>query len=146
MRETSNTALVPYTVEQMFALVADFERYPEFIPWVTATQLAEREPGIFEARLEMHRGIVRDTLATRAVLTRPREITLELIDGPFSTFDGRWTFAPIGDTGSKVGFHLRFEFANPVLDMVLAGTFSNSCRELVDAFVARARSLHGPAR
>ena len=144
MRETTNTALVPYSVEQMFALVADFERYPQFVPWVTSTRLIEREPGIYEGRLEMHRGVVRETFATRAVLTRPREITLALLEGPFRTFDGRWTFEPIGDRGSKVAFHLRFEFTNPVLDALLARTFRNSCRDLVDAFVTRARSLHGP--
>ena len=142
MRETTHTALVPYTVEQMFALVADFERYPQFVPWVTSTQLVEREAGIYEGRLEMNRGVVHEAFATRAVLTRPREITLALVEGPFNTFEGRWTFEPIGDRGCKVVFYLRFEFANPVLDVLLSRSFKKSCGELVDSFVARARSLY----
>ena len=97
MRETTNTALVPYTVEQMFALVEDFERYPQFVPWVTSTRLLERGPDVVVGQLEMHRGILRETFATRTVLIRPREITLSLIEGPFKTFEGRWTFEPIGD-------------------------------------------------
>lgn len=144
MRETTSTALVPYTVEQMFALVEDFERYCQFVPWVTSSVLTERGADVVVGRLEMRRGILRETFATRTVLNRPREITLSLIEGPFNTFEGRWTFEPIGDLGSKVGLFARFEFANPVVAALLSRTFAKSCSELVDAFVARARSLYGP--
>ncbi|HEY5807269.1 MAG TPA: type II toxin-antitoxin system RatA family toxin [Povalibacter sp.] len=142
MRETTKTALVPYTVEQMFALVEDFERYPQFVPWVKATRLLERGPDEVVGQLEMNRGPLRETFTTRTAFFRPREITLALIEGPFSTFEGRWTFQPISDRGSKVGLSVRFEFANPVLDVLLSRTFENSCSELVDAFVVRARSLY----
>jgi ribosome-associated toxin RatA of RatAB toxin-antitoxin module len=144
MRETTKTALVPYTVEQMFALVEDFERYAQFVPRVTSSRLIERAPDVLVGRLEMHLGPVRETFAARTVLTRPREITLALVEGPFKTFEGRWTFEPLGDRGSKVVLFVRFEFANPVLDVLLSRTFEKSCRELVDAFVARARSLYSP--
>ena len=145
MRETTETALVPYTVLQMFALVADFESYPQFVPWVASTRISERDGDMVVGRLEMRRGALRETFATRTVLTPPREITLSLLEGPFTTFDGRWTFEPVGDSGCKVRLFVRFEFSNPVLDVVLSRTFKRSCRELVDAFVARARSLHAPA-
>jgi len=143
MRETSNTALVPYTVEQMFALVEDFESYPEFVPWVTSTRLLERGSDVVVGQLEMRRGPLREKFTTRTALIRPREITLTLIEGPFKTFEGRWSFVPLGDRGSKVGFSMRFEFANAVLDLLLSRTFEKSCVDLVDAFVARARSLYG---
>ena len=120
MRETTKTALVPYTVEQMFALVEDFERYKEFVPWVTSSRLIERGADVVVGRLEMHLGPLRETFATRTVLIRPREITLALVEGPFKTFDGRWTFEPLGDRGSKVSLFARFEFANPVVDMLLS--------------------------
>jgi ribosome-associated toxin RatA of RatAB toxin-antitoxin module len=142
MRETMKTALVPYTVEQMFALVEDFEGYAQFVPWVTSSRILERGTDVLVGRLEMHRGPVRETFATRTVLMRPREITLELVEGPFQTFEGRWTFEPLGDRGSKVALFVRFEFANPVLDLLLSRTFEKSCRDLVDAFVARARALY----
>ena len=144
MRETTKTALVPYTVQQMFALVEDFERYPQFVPWVKSARLLERSPDEVVGELEMHRGPLRETFTTRTAFIRPREITLALIEGPFRTFEGRWTFQPLGDRGSKVGLCVRFEFANPVLDVLLSRTFEKSCRELVDAFVARARSLYSP--
>lgn len=146
MRETTNTALVPYTVDQMFALVEDFERYSQFVPWVTSSLLIERDADVVVGRLEMCRGILRETFATRTVLNRPREITLSLVEGPFKAFEGRWTFQPIGDLGSKVSLFARFEFSNPVAAALLSRTFEKSCSELVDAFVARARSLYGPRR
>jgi ribosome-associated toxin RatA of RatAB toxin-antitoxin module len=89
---------------------------------------------------------MRETFTTRTVFAPPREITLTLIEGPFRTFDGRWTFEPIGDSGSRVSLLVRFEFTNPVLDVVLSRTFKKSCRDLVDAFVTRAHSLHDSAR
>ena len=112
MRETSNTALVPYTAEQMFALVEDFESYPLFVPWVTSTRLLERGSDVVVGQLEMHRGPLHETFTTRTAFMRPREITLSLIEGPFKTFEGRWSFTPLGDSGSKVGLAMRFEFAN----------------------------------
>jgi hypothetical protein len=65
MRETMKTALVPYTVEQMFELVEDFERYAQFVPWVTSSRLIERGTNVLVGLLEMHRGPVRETFATR---------------------------------------------------------------------------------
>lgn len=144
MKEVKRSALVPYTAEQMFALVEDIERYPQFLPWVSAAQVLERGPHEVVARLEMHRAGMREVVTTRNVLTAHREITLELVAGPFKTLAGRWTFEPIGeDRGARVALSIRFEFANPMLSLLLSRTFEKSCNELVDAFVARARAVYG---
>lgn len=144
MREVKRSALVPYTAEQMFALVEDIERYPQFLPWVAAAQLLERSPHEVVGRLEMQRGGMREAVTTRNVLTPPGEITLALVSGPFKTLLGRWTFDPIGqDRGTRVGLSIRFEFANPMLGLLLSRSFEKSCGELVDAFVARARAIYG---
>jgi ribosome-associated toxin RatA of RatAB toxin-antitoxin module len=145
MKEVKRSALVPYTAEQMFALVEDVERYPQFLPWVAAAQVLERGPGEVVGRLEMHRAGLREVVTTRNVLTPPREITLALVTGPFRTLEGRWTFEPIGaDRGTRVDLSIRFEFANPMLSLLLSRSFEKSCNELVDAFVARARSVYSP--
>lgn len=144
MKEVKRSALVPYTPEQMFALVEDIERYPQFLPWVSAAQLLERTPGEVVGRLEMHRAGMREVITTRNVLTPHREITLALVAGPFRTLEGRWTFEPIGeDRGTRVGLSIRFEFANPMFNLLLSRTFEKSCNELVDAFVTRARAVYG---
>lgn len=146
MREVNRSALVPYTAEQMFALVEDIERYPQFLPWVAAAQLLERSPNQVVGRLEMHRAGMSEAVTTRNTLTRPREITLTLVGGPgaFKTLEGRWTFEPIGeDRGTRVALSIRFEFANSMLNLLLSRSFEKSCNELVDAFVARARAVYG---
>jgi ribosome-associated toxin RatA of RatAB toxin-antitoxin module len=144
MKEVKRSALVPYMPEQMFALVEDIERYPQFLPWVSAAQLVERKPGEVVGRLEMHRAGMREIVTTRNVLTPPREIALTLVTGPFKTLEGRWTFEPIGtDRGTRVDLTIRFEFLNPMLTLLLSRSFEKSCNELVDAFVARARAVYG---
>ena len=144
MKEVKRSALVPYSAEQMFALVEDIERYPQFLPWVSAAQVLERTPREVVGRLEMHRAGMREVVTTRNVLTAHREITLALVAGPFKTLEGVWTFEPIGtDRGTRVALTMRFEFANPMLTLLLSRTFEKSCNELVDAFVARARAVYG---
>ena len=144
MKEVKRSALVPYMPEQMFALVEDIERYPQFLPWVSAAQLVERKPGEVVGRLEMHRAGMREIVTTRNVLTPPREIALTLVTGPFKTLEGRWTFEPIGtDRGTRVDLTIRFEFLNPMLTLLLSRSFEKSCNDLVDAFVARARAIYG---
>lgn len=133
----------------MFALVEDIERYPQFVPWISSAQTLESSPEQVTGRLEMQRGAIRETFTTRNVLNRPREMLMTLVDGPFKTFEGRWTFEPIGssnDTGArgvKVGLTIRFEFANAMLGMLLSRTFEKNCGEMIDAFVARARAVYG---
>ena len=144
MKEVKRSALVPYSAEQMFALVEDIERYPQFLPWVAAAQLLERSPSEVVGRLEMHRAGMREVITTRNVLTPHREITLALVAGPFKTLAGHWTFEPIGEgRGTRVSLTIRFEFANPILNLLLSRSFEKSCNELVDAFVVRARSVYG---
>lgn len=144
MREVTRSALVPYTPEQMFALVEDVASYPQFLPWVSAAEVIERSPQQVVGRLHMHRSGLRETVTTRNVLMPPREITLNLVAGPFKTLMGRWTFEPIADRGTNVGLTIRFELASSMLNLLFARSFEKNCGQLVDAFVARARALYGP--
>jgi coenzyme Q-binding protein COQ10 len=143
MRQVDRTALVPYTPEQMFALVADIERYPEFVPWVVGAKVLKREADGMIGQLEMERAGVREKFTTRNMLERPNRMSLALVEGPFRLLDGLWTFAALADRGSKIRLTIRFEFANPLTAMLLSRTFEKSCIEMVDAFVLRARSMYG---
>jgi ribosome-associated toxin RatA of RatAB toxin-antitoxin module len=143
MREVTRSALVPYTAEQMFALVEDIDRYPEFVPWISAAQKLQVTPDEVTGKLEMHRAGVRETFTTRNLMKRPTEMLMTLVDGPFKTFEGRWTFTPLGEKGVKVGLTIRFEFANAMLGMLLSRAFEKNCGEMIDAFVARARAVYG---
>jgi ribosome-associated toxin RatA of RatAB toxin-antitoxin module len=143
MRHVHRSALVPFTPEQMFALVEDFEKYPQFVPWVAGAQLLERSPDAVVARLDMQRSGIRERFTTRNTLQRPSEIRMQLVDGPFRSLDGRWTFHPIANRGTKVDLKIHFDLANPMMNLLVGRTFEKSCAELVDAFVARARAVYG---
>ena len=143
MREVNRSALTPYSPAQMFALVEDIERYPEFLPWVSRAELLERKENEVLGRLEMHRAGVTEKFTTRNLLKPPREITLHLVSGPFRTLEGRWTFENIADRGTRVSLFVRFEFGNSVLALLLTRSFEKNCTELLNAFLARARKTYG---
>jgi len=142
VRELHRTVIVSYTPAQMFKLVADVERYPEFVPWCADAQLLARDADELTGRLEMAMGPLTGGLTTRNHLDPPEAMTMELVEGPFSELHGDWRFKPLGDAGCQVDLHMRFAFSNPVKDLVLGAAFEQTCSRLVDAFVARAAVVY----
>ena len=143
MRQVDRTALVPYTPEQMFALVADIERYPEFVPSVVGAKVLQKDERGVIGQLEMERAGIREKFTTRNVFEPPVRMSLALVDGPFRLLDGLWTFDAVGDKGTKIRLAIRFEFANPLSAMLLSRAFEKTCGDMVDAFVDRARIVYG---
>lgn len=146
MRKISRSALVPYSVGEMYSLVADFESYPSFLPWCNDARIVVRDGDTVEGTLEMHRGGLSRHFTTRNVLTIDESISMDLINGPFRTLTGGWRFLALGDAGSKVMLDLEFEFENRMTDKILGRFFENTCNSLVDAFVQRASLIYGPGR
>ena len=143
IREIRRSALVVFSPEQMFDLVIDVERYPQFLPWVSGAQLHEKSERELLASMELQRSGVRERFSTRNTFERPSFMTLQMVDGPFRVLEGRWSFAPIGTAGTRVELEMRFEFANPVISMLFGKAFEQSCNTLIDAFIARARETYG---
>ena len=143
MREITRSALVGYTPVQMFALVVDVESYPRFLPWCVGAELHYRRDDELEASLEMQRAGRRERFRTHNRLDPPQRMDLSLVSGPFRTLDGSWTFDPIADRGTRIGLEMRFEFASPLLGLVFARAFEQSCNSLIDAFTRRARDVYG---
>jgi ribosome-associated toxin RatA of RatAB toxin-antitoxin module len=142
MKEVRRSALVGHSPAQIFALIADVEAYPSFLPWCTAARIDERSAGQVVATLGLKRGPLHAEFTTRNTLEADRSIAMTLVRGPFRTLEGIWTLAPVGDAGCKVDLSLRFEFANRLTAAVLTPIFEETAASLVDAFVARARSVH----
>ncbi len=145
IHEVRRSALVTFSPEQMFDLVVDVERYPQFLPWVTSAELHEKSDRDLLASMEMQRAGVRERFTTRNTFERPATMTLRLVRGPFRLLEGRWSFTPIGDAGTRIELEMRFEFANPVVSLLFGKAFEQSCNSLIDAFIVRARQLHGSA-
>jgi ribosome-associated toxin RatA of RatAB toxin-antitoxin module len=143
VRQIDRHALVPFTAEQMYALVDDVARYPEFLPWCRQAKELERTSTHVVASLKVHKGALHARFTTRNRLEPHEAIHLELVDGPFRTLKGAWRFSSIADKGSRVSLQLQFAFANPLNAWLLEPVFEHTCNSLVDAFVARAQAIYG---
>jgi len=139
MRKVARSAIVPYSVEAMYDLVAAVEDYPRFLPWCSGAQVITEAEDEVLACLELSQGALKGRFTTRNRMVRPSLISMTLVEGPFSDLDGEWHFEPLGEQGSRIEFTISFAFSNPLKDMLLGSAFEQTCNKLVDAFVDRAR-------
>jgi coenzyme Q-binding protein COQ10 len=134
--------VLPYTPEQLFALVADVERYPEFLPWCVGARVRESQPDLIVADLIIGFRMFRERFTSRVVLDRPRRIDVAYTEGPFRYLNNHWTFIPVPG-GCRVGFFVDFEFKSRLLQRLIEVLFSEAVRRMVGAFEKRARDLYG---
>lgn len=143
MRKVSRSALVPYSADQMYALVDDVAAYPSFLRWCSGATVHSRDDEYVEASLELQRGGVSKTFTTRNSLDPGKAIRIALIGGPFRYLSGGWRFEQLGQDGSKVSLQLEFEFESRMTDMLFGRYFEDICNSLVDSFTQRASSIYG---
>ncbi len=141
MREVRRSALLPYSAGQMYGLVADVLRYPEFLPWCTGARVLADEGEFVTVSLGLSRGLARGSFTTRNHLVPDRSVEMRLVEGPFSLLEGRWEFAPIADAGSRADLLVRFETRGLLGGIALGPAFEQICNQLVDAFARRAHQV-----
>jgi coenzyme Q-binding protein COQ10 len=135
---------LPYTPEQMFALVADVERYPEFLPWCLACRIRQQEtPTTFIADLQVGFKMVREQFTSRVTLDPPKAITVTYLSGPFQHLSNEWKFTA-APQGTAVDFFLTFEFRSRLLQTLIGVLFEEAVHRMVSAFEARAAKLYPP--
>ena len=134
--------VLPYTPEQLFALVADVDRYPEFLPWCVGARVKERQPDLIVADLIIGFRMFRERFTSRVSLDRPGRIDVAYADGPFRYLNNHWTFTPAAG-GCRVGFFVDFEFKSRILQRVIELLFHEAVRRMVAAFEHRAQHLYG---
>jgi coenzyme Q-binding protein COQ10 len=142
---------LPYTPEQLFELVGDVAKYPEFIPWITHMRVSNEriEPeGVraLDAEAAVGFSFLRERFGTR-VRRDPAShvIDVSLLSGPFRKLENRWRFTPSGP-GTRIDFTIDFEFKVRLLDAVLRANFDKAVNRLIACFESRAQQLYGPAR
>ena len=143
MQVVERSALVSYSAAQMYALVNDVDRYPEFLPWCTGAEVHERSPQTQLATVRVARGVLKTKFTTRNTLTPDTEIRMQGVEGPFKDLQGLWRFTQLGERGSKVSFHVDFEFRNRLTAGAFGAVFESLCGNIVEAFTARARAIYG---
>jgi coenzyme Q-binding protein COQ10 len=142
---------VHHSADNMFALVADVERYPGFVPLCEALRVRGRtqEDGceIITATMTVAYKVLRESFTSRIVLDGARrEIRVSYIDGPFKHLENVWSFRPLGDGGCEVGFRIVYEFRSRILQAVMGTAFDRAFRKFAGAFEARADQIHGRNR
>ena len=136
----------PFSADEMFAVVADIEKYPEFVPGCAALKIMERTShgGIetIVAKMLVSVGALRETYTSKVTLDKKNyAIDARHLDGPFHHLDTRWRILPRG-AGSEVKFFIDFEFRNRVLAAASNLLFDGMTRKMTDAFIARAKKLY----
>jgi coenzyme Q-binding protein COQ10 len=149
MPKFSSKRRVIYSAVQMFDLVADVERYPEFVPLCQSLKIRQRTPGpdgteIVVADMTVSFKLVREAFTSRVTLDRPNlKIMVEYLKGPFSNLENRWSFEPRSETACDVGFFLSYEFRSRMLAMLMGTMFDTAFQRFAAAFEKRADTVYG---
>ncbi len=148
MPRFSDKRRVRHTAADMFNLVADVERYPEFVPMCRELKVRRRsaEPDgveIVVADMTVAYKLVSETFSSRVTLDRPNlQILVEYLEGPFKHLENRWSFQPIAEKASDVGFFISYEFKNRMLGMLMGAMFDIAFRRFAEAFEQRADQIY----
>jgi coenzyme Q-binding protein COQ10 len=135
---------LPYAAPQLFDLVANVERYPEFLPWLTEARVVHhRDDHTIAVEMTVAVGPLRKRFLTVATLDRPHRIDISSADSLFDRFEQRWTFEPAAEGGTNVEYHVDFKFRSQVLQTLMAASFASQANATISAFDRRAQRLYG---
>lgn len=143
MAVVHKSVLVGYSATQMFALVDNVTDYPKFLPWCGGVKVISRDNEKLVATLTINYHGVRQSFTTENTNTPPSAMKMRLIDGPFKTLNGTWTFKSLREDACKVEFDLRYEFSNRLLEQIIGPVFSVIANSFVDSFCKRADTVYG---
>lgn len=134
---------LPYTVEQMFDLVADVARYGEFLPWVVATRVRSDSETEMVADMLVGFKALREKFTSRVIKNRPHRIEVIYVDGPMRDLDNVWEFRAVEGGGCEIDFQVEFTFRNAMFEKLACQYFDRAFRKMVTAFEERADKLYG---
>ncbi|WP_313296177.1 type II toxin-antitoxin system RatA family toxin [Diaphorobacter sp.] len=146
MKTVNKSVLIWYSPEEMFALVSDVAKYPEFLPWCDSARVLEQDEHGMTAEVGMALGGFRKSFITRNTHEAGRKIAMRLVKGPFSRLEGDWYFHPVGDgtqRACKVELQLTYGFDSMALSAIVGPVFDKIAGSMVDAFIERAEKVYG---
>ena len=143
MPQHAESKLVPYRADQLFDLVADVGKYPQFLPWCAGAVVRSRSETEMVADMTIGFGPFRETFTSRVTLERPQRVKVRYENGPFRYLNNQWDFLP-HPNGCEVDFFVDFEFRSRILQAAIGVVFNEAVRRMVGAFNKRAREVYGP--
>jgi ribosome-associated toxin RatA of RatAB toxin-antitoxin module len=142
MPSIHRSALVAHSAEAMFNLVNDVESYPKFLPGCTDSKILNNSEQSMSASLLVSKAGIKQWFTTENVLYPGERIEMQLVDGPFRSLSGGWTFSALSDEACKIELNLHFEFANKLAEMAFGKVFNSLASSMVTAFTERAKSIY----
>lgn len=143
MPQYNEKKVLPYTTEQLYALVSNVHEYPRFLPWCAGIKILEENESDILTELEVGYKFLKESFRSRVYLTPTEMIEIKYETGPFKHLNNRWKFHAHED-GCMVYFHIDFEFKSRMLQMMVQGVFVEAVQKMMQAFEDRARALYGP--
>jgi len=143
MHSLKRNALVSYSAQQMYDLVNQIDKYPEFLPWCEKATVHDQDENAVTAELEIAWKGIHKTFTTKNTLSPHHRIDIDLVNGPLRHLEGIWEFQQLGEEGCKIILELDFDFSGSFIDRLFEPVFSYIANSLVDAFIARAREVYG---
>ncbi|MDA3934034.1 MAG: type II toxin-antitoxin system RatA family toxin [Gammaproteobacteria bacterium] len=143
MTRIEHSALLRYSAEQMYDLVIDVERYPEFLSWIEAARIIEHSPEQHLASMDLCIAGVSTSMVTRNQFRPAESVTLQLHEGPFEQFQGAWHFKSFGEVGCKVLLSMSFQMHNQLFSHAMQHGFKRIADRLIQDFTHRAEQLYG---
>lgn len=149
MPKHRETRRLPWSAAEMFDLVADIGRYPEFLPWVQGMRVGPVQAqadgsSVVVADMIVGFRMIREKFTSRVTLRRPLSVHVDYLDGPMKHLFNDWTFRDAGGGGCEIDFAVDFEFRNKAFETLAGMVFTQAFEKMVSAFVARAEALYGP--
>lgn len=138
----NQSSLVPYSAEQMYRLVNDYQKYPQFLSGCVGARTLSLGENELSAELEIQKLGIRQTFSTHNRMIPNQKIEMNLLNGPFRQLKGAWTFEPFDEQSCKISLYLEFEFSNPMIGMVFGQIFQELTAKMVNAFKQRAKEVY----
>ena len=135
--------VLPYTKEQLFDLVIDVEKYPQFLPWCLGCRVRKREEHLVVADMIIGFKVFRESFTSRVSHNRPDRIDVAYTDGPFKYLNNHWIFNDMGNGSTQIDFYVDFEFRSRILQAAIGAVFNEAVKKMIAAFESRAKDLHG---
>ncbi|NVJ99116.1 MAG: type II toxin-antitoxin system RatA family toxin [Alphaproteobacteria bacterium] len=145
MHQFSEKRILPFSDRQLFDLVSDVAKYPEFLPWCMGARIYNQKSGQFDADVIIGFKMFRERFTSRVSVEANSRVDVDYIKGPMKRLYNHWRFVPQADGTCLVDFEVDFEFKSRVLNQMIGALFAEACKRMMSAFEERAQALYGDA-
>lgn len=139
----SESRILPYSSEQLFDIVMDIRKYPEFLPWCIGARINKKTKNDLEADVIIGYKIFREKFSSRVHFTRPEEIEVEYLQGPMRHLHNKWAFKDLAENRCQVDFYVDFSLRTKLMENIVDQFFQKALVKMVNAFEQRALDIHG---